>query len=155
MVGLDAVSKAGRAVARGPPGQLLLPDNYQVPVHPCLPGQHKLPRESLDADPWVVSTMTQGYQLQFLHPPPLMKSDTFTRVADPQHREVLATEVDTFSAKRAIRVVMQDNHQAWFYSQYFFIPKKDGRLRPILDLRGKNKFLRPLRCKILTVPRAR
>ncbi len=28
-------------------------------------------------------------------------------------------------------------------------------LRPILDLRGLNKFLRPLRCKMLTVPRVR
>ncbi len=99
--------------------------------------------------------MTQGYRLQFLHPPPLTKSTTFTLVADPQHREVLATEVDTLLAKRAIREVMQDNHQAGFYSRYFLIPKKDGRLRPILDLRGLNKFLRPLRCKMLTVPRVR
>ncbi len=159
MVGLDAVSKVGRvvarAVARGPPGHLLLPDSYQVPVPHCLPGRHKLPWETLGVDPWVVSTMTQGYRLQFLHRPPLTKSTTFTLVADPQHREVLVTEVNTLLAKRAIREVMQDNHQAGFYSRYFLIPKKDGRLGPILDLRGLNKFLRPLRCKMLTVPRVR
>ncbi len=30
---------------------------------------------------------------------------------------------------------------------------QDGRLTLILDLRGLNMFLRPLRCKMLTVPR--
>lgn len=39
--------------------------------------------------------MMQGYRLEFLHPPPVTKSATFTLVANPQHREVLATELDT------------------------------------------------------------
>ncbi|XP_053190141.1 uncharacterized protein LOC128373962 [Scomber japonicus] len=156
VVELDAVSGVGTAGARGPPSHPLLPDNYQHPVSPChLLGQCKLPWETLGADPWVVSTMTQGYRLQFLHPPPLTQSATFTLVADPQRREVLAAEIYTLLAKRAIREVTLDNPQAGFYSRYFLIPKKDGRLRPILDLRGLNKFLRPLRCKMLTVPRVR
>lgn len=33
-------------------------------------GDQHLSWESLGVDPWVVSTMTQGYCLQFLHPPP-------------------------------------------------------------------------------------
>ncbi|KAK7919192.1 hypothetical protein WMY93_010476 [Mugilogobius chulae] len=78
--------------------------------------------------------MTQGYRLQFLRRPPLTGSPTYT--------------------VKAIREVKCDQRTG-FYSRYFLIPKKDGGLRPILDLRSLNKFLRPLKCKMLTVPRVR
>lgn len=35
-----------------------------------------------------------------------------------------------------------------FFSRYFLVPKRDGGLRPILDLR-------PLKCQMPTVPRVR
>lgn len=41
-------------------------------------------------------------------------------------------------------------HQGGYY---FLNPKWDGGLRPILDLRVLNKYLRPLKCQMLTVPR--
>lgn len=47
------------------------------------------------------------------------------------------------------------DRQAGFYSRYFLIPKRDGGLRPILDLRPLNRFLRSLRCRMLTIPRLR
>ena len=61
-------------------------------------------------------------------------------------------EVSTLLAKGAVR---EGDWWAGFYSRYFLIPKKDGRLRPILDLRGLNRFLRPLKFKMLIVPRVR
>ena len=39
---------------------------------------------------------------------------------------------------------------AGFYSKYFIIPKKDGGLRPILDLRQLNAFLKVLPFRMLT-----
>eukprot|EP00064_Thunnus_orientalis_P016046 superscaffoldBa00003096_g16109 len=36
---------------------------------------------------------------------------------------------------------------------YFLVPKWDGGFCPILDLRGLNNYLHPLRCRMLTVPR--
>lgn len=99
--------------------------------------------------------MTHGYRLQFLHRPPVTKSAIFTSVNDPQHARILREELSTLLDKKAIREVKLDNHQAGFYSRYFLVPKRDGGLRPILDLRGLNKHLRPLRCRMLTVPRVK
>ena len=63
--------------------------------------------------------------------------------------------MSTLLAKEAIREVGQEDRQAGFYSHYFLGPKRDGTLWPILGVRGLNKFLRPLRCKMLTVPRVK
>ncbi|KAJ8364944.1 hypothetical protein SKAU_G00137750 [Synaphobranchus kaupii] len=68
--------------------------------------------------------------------------------------EDLRPQLEAF-CRWAISEVEQGNRQAGFYSRYFVVPKRDVGLRPILDLRGLNKYLRPLRCKMLTVPRVR
>ena len=39
----------------------------------------------------------------------------------------------------AILEVGHSDRQAGYYSRYFLIPKKDGGLRPILDIMGLNK----------------
>ncbi|XP_028302785.1 uncharacterized protein LOC114463411 [Gouania willdenowi] len=39
----------------------------------------------------------------------------------------------------------------FFYSTYFLVPKKEGRFRPILDLRGLNRFLKVLPFHMLRV----
>lgn len=99
--------------------------------------------------------MTHGYRIQFLHRPPVTRTPTFTTVADPHQRAVLQAELSALLGKGAIREVASGDQQAGFFSRYFLTPKRDGGLRPILDLRGLNQYLRPLRCWILTVPRVR
>ena len=99
---------------------------------------------ALGADPWVVSTMTRGYRIQFLPRPQVTRTPTFTTVGDPQQRAVLQEELSTLLEKEAIREVPSGDHQAGFFSCYFLAPKRDGGLRPILDLRGLNRYLRPL-----------
>jgi hypothetical protein len=64
-------------------------------------------------------------------------------------------ELSTLLEKVAIGEVERFDRQAGFFSRYFPIPKKDGGLRPILDLRGFNMYLRPLKCRLFTVPRVR
>ena len=111
--------------------------------------------DALGADPWVAWTMIEGYRLQFLSTPPVTAVLAFSIVADHQHREVLRSKVSTLLAKEAIREVGQEDRQAGFYSHYFPVPKRDGTLQPILGLRGLNKFIWPLRCKMLTVPQVK
>ncbi len=43
-------------------------------------------------------------------------------------------EVDTLLRKGAIEMVPPHKRKSGFYSRYFIVPKKDGGLRPILDL---------------------
>ncbi len=43
-------------------------------------------------------------------------------------------EVDTLLRKGAIEMVPPHERESGFYSQYFIVPKKNGGLRPILDL---------------------
>lgn len=74
---------------------------------------------------------------------------------DPLHMEVLQVEVSTLMAKGVVREVEPGDQRAGFYSRYFHTPKRDLRLRPILDLRGLNWFVWTLNFKMLTIPRVR
>ncbi len=63
------------------------------------------------------------------------------------HARVLHSEVMTLLEKGAIEMVPPALSESGFYSRYFLVPKKDGGLRPILDLRRLNHALmrRPFR----------
>ncbi len=43
------------------------------------------------------------------------------------------------------------DRESGFYSRYFIVPKKDGELHPILDLRLLNRSVMRLKFKMLTV----
>ncbi|KAL0172117.1 hypothetical protein M9458_032428, partial [Cirrhinus mrigala] len=60
-------------------------------------------------------------------------------------------EVETLLRKEAIEVVPPHDRESGFYSRYFIVPKKDGGLRPIIDLRRLNRSVMRLKFKMLTV----
>ena len=122
----------------GPPDALIVPDGLRA-SQPRLSSQHRRAWLALVADPWVVSTMTQGYRLQFWCRPRVARSPIFTTVANQRQAQTLRMELSTLLEKGAIGEVERSDRKAGFYSRYFLIPKKDGGLRPILDLRGLNK----------------
>ncbi len=65
----------------------------------------------------------------------------------PRNAQVLRQEVRNLLEKGAIEKVPPNEQESGFYSCYFVIPKRDGGLRPILDLRPINRALgkRPFR----------
>ncbi|KAL0147865.1 hypothetical protein M9458_056824 [Cirrhinus mrigala] len=61
------------------------------------------------------------------------------------------SEVLILLEKGAIEVVHPAQSESGFYSRYFLVPKKDGGLRPILDLRHLNRALMKRPFKMLTL----
>ncbi len=86
---------------------------------------------------WVLHTVERGYKIQFGSCPPLF-NELFPTLLDPEQALVMEQEVETLLRKEAIEVVPPHDTESGFYSRYFIVPKKDGGLRPILDLRRLN-----------------
>ncbi len=99
---------------------------------------------------WVLQTVEKGYRIQFGAPPPPFKGLFLTSVS-PEQALILEQEVSSLLRKEAIEVVPPLDRESGFYSRYFIVPKKDGGLRPILDLRLLNCSVRRLKFRMLTV----
>ncbi|KAL0173136.1 hypothetical protein M9458_033447, partial [Cirrhinus mrigala] len=72
-------------------------------------------------------------------------------VVKSRDAHVLRSEVLILLEKGAIEVVHPAQSESGFYSRYFLVPKKDGGLRPILDLRHLNQALMKRPFKMLTL----
>ncbi len=88
----------------------------------------------------------RGYSLQFARRPQRF-SGVVSTLVQGENARVLRSEVMTLLEKGAIEMVPPALSESGFYSRYFLVPKKDGGLRPILDLRRLNHALmrRPFR----------
>ncbi|XP_028302770.1 LOW QUALITY PROTEIN: uncharacterized protein LOC114463422 [Gouania willdenowi] len=102
------------------------------------------------SDPWVVATLTYGYKLQFRRRPPTSGRVRMTSISDPAKVLALDQELSALLAKGAIEPVDPGSDHRGFYSTYFLVKKKTGGFRPILDLRGLNKFLKVIPFHMLT-----
>ncbi len=99
---------------------------------------------------WVMNTVKRGYSLQFARRPPRFRGvlDTSVR-SDDAH--VLHAEVMNLLEKGAIEIVPPAQSVSGFYSRYFLVSKKDGGLRPILDLRLLNHTLMKRSFRLITL----
>ncbi|KAI2655478.1 Transposon Ty3-G Gag-Pol polyprotein [Labeo rohita] len=91
----------------------------------------------------------RGYRIQFGAPPPPFYG--VSTVVSPEQGLVMEQEVETHLRKEATEVVPPHERESGFYSRYFIVPKKDGGLRPILDLRLLNRSVKRLKFKMLTI----
>ncbi len=97
-----------------------------------------------------VADYRKRVSIQFGSHPPRFLGMFSTEVA-PQQVLVMEQEVKALLEKGAIEYVPHSNRETGFYSQYFIVPKKDGGLRPILDLRVLNDSVMQLQFKTLTL----
>ncbi|KAJ1184986.1 hypothetical protein NDU88_001782 [Pleurodeles waltl] len=105
--------------------------------------------ESITSDSWVISVVRKGYALPFREIPPTFPPRP--SFCSEDHLLLLEQEVLSLLLKGAVELVPEQERGQGCYSRYFPIPKKDGRLRPILDLRILNWFLKQEKFKMLTL----
>ncbi len=136
------------------PGLLDTPSQVCLPLHdtllPLLHFLHeweRLPGVSL----WVLCTIRSGYTLQFGRNPPRFDGVHLTVVNSASKASVLQQELSSLLQKRAIEEVPQSDVERRFFSRYFLVPKRDGGLRPILDLQRLNFSLYKGKFKMLTI----
>ncbi len=91
-----------------------------------------------------------------LHSSVWKKSPCFDRVHltvvnSASKASVLQQELSSLLQKGAIEEVPQSEVERGFFSRYFLVPKRDGGLRPILDLRRLNLSLYKGKFKMLTM----
>ena len=101
------------------------------------------------AGPWVLNTIARGYKLQFAKKPPAFQS-IISSNAVGQAAQILQAEIISLLDKKAIREVPRHQRMTGFYSRYFLVKKKGGGMRPILDLRALNQYLKVFNFKMLT-----
>ncbi len=135
-------------------GLLNTPSQVCLPLHDTLlPLSHfiheweRLPGVSL----WVLRTIRSGYTLQFGKNPPCFDGVQLTVVNNASKASVLQQELSSLLQKGAIEEIPQSDIERGFFSSYFLVPKRDGGLRPILDLRRLNFSLYKGKFKMLTM----
>ena len=94
---------------------------------------------SLTSDKWVLDVVALGHSLQLLGLP----SFNGLIPTKPPSRFVsaMSEEVKSLLQKGAVVPVPPYGTRDGFYSTYFIVPKKDGSLRPILNLKQFNLYI--------------
>ena len=86
----------------------------------------------------MVSTLEYGYRLQFYAKPPRFQGIVPAVQRDGAECQSLSAEIAALLEKGAVTLLPSKEMGQGFYSAFFLIPKKDGGLRPILNVKGFN-----------------
>ncbi len=136
------------------PGLLDTPSQVCLPLHDTLiPLSHflheweRLPGVSL----WVLRTIRTLHSSVWKKIPPRFDGVLLTVVNSASKASVLQQELSSLLQKGAIEELPQSVVERGFFSRYFLVPKRDGGLRPILDLRRLNFSLYKGKFKMLTI----
>ena len=84
-------------------------------------------------DQWVLSVIEKGYKLEFIKKP--IWQGIKQTIVSQKNMEILLQEVNILIEKDAIESVQKEQIQSGFYSTFFLVPKKNGKMRPVINLR--------------------
>ena len=104
--------------------------------------------ELIHTDVWVLDVLRRGYKPLFLTNPLLTTSPKWFTVSHKKD-PFLQKEIDDLFLKGTIEPVHNVTSPG-FYTKIFLVPKKNGKLRPVIDLSPLNKFLVVPTFKMLT-----
>ena len=105
--------------------------------------------ESITDDQWVLKTLQEGLKLEFQETPHLT-GIKHTSV-NARNIPIILAEVEDLIEKNAIEIVPQAEIHQGFYSTLFLVPKKTGDLRPVINLKPLNQYLRKQHFKMDTL----
>ena len=110
------------------------------PVGGCL-SQHLPAWKEMGADPWALNILEHGYAPTFKKGrPSLTHLWRSHESSTPRKAEMLQSSVDEMLLKNAIEMVRQPTSLG-FYSHVFLVIKKNGKFRPVINLRALNQTL--------------
>lgn len=101
----------------------------------------------LTDDTWIHSIIGKGYQIPFQRTPPTTAAYQTAPQVSKEEQLIIEREILALLAKRAIEHASGPG----FRSRLFTIPKKTGDLRPVLNLKPLNRFVRQESFKMETV----
>lgn len=111
---------------------------------------HFLPKwKEITTDFWVLDVIENGYKLEFVKKPPFLGIKE-TRVPSHQ-KDLIGKEIEALLEKNAIEIVPEHQIQSGFYSTLFLVPKKNGEMRPVINLRPLNSYLEKKHFKMDTI----
>ena len=100
-------------------------------------------------DQWVLSLIEEGYKLEFIQKPP--QSRLKETIVPRKNLDILNAEVAELLRKDAIEKVPPNERGCGFYSTFFLVPKKNGKMRPVINLRPLNRYLKKEHFKMDTL----
>ena len=100
-------------------------------------------------DQWVLSIIKEGYKLEFVQIP--QNTGIKITTVPAKNQIILQTEVNELLQKRAVEYVNPNDINNGFYSTFFLVPKKSGEMRPVINLKPLNKYLRKQHFKMDTL----
>ena len=101
---------------------------------------------SIAADSWVLSVIKDGLPLEFESLPLLSRSPIHFYQNHPDISRAILLLLEKGAVERVL-----NPQSPGFYSRLFLVPKKDGSLRPVIDLSHLNRFLTKEKFKMETV----
>ena len=102
--------------------------------------------EKVTQDQWVLDVVT-GYRIEFLSPPTQMSSPR-VGVCSSEEQRLINEEISKMLSKGAITELPLEEAHYGFYSSLFLVPKKDGGVRPVINLKSLNEYVVPQHFKM-------
>ena len=105
--------------------------------------------EQITNDQWVLDVIKNGYKFEFLQMPSFngIKENKLSK----EKLLIIQQEVKELLQKGAIEPVPQEHINQGFYSTLFLVPKKTGELRPVINLRPLNRYIKHQHFKMDTM----
>lgn len=101
------------------------------------------------SDAWIIQTVSQGYRIEFLcRPPHRFWPTPFS--SDPAKHSQKMQAIQHLLDIQAIEPVPTTQARRGVYSVFFLVPKKNGEMRTILDLKWLNRFVSRKKFKMET-----